>query len=186
MNAAPWQQDAPDGEEDERGSRWPKRAAWREPPRLADAMLMSGVVGPPWPFQLGTPPRDPYVRSVAVAFTEYADGDTFTCDVDLWPGLRQRMLCRLAGINAPDRGEGGREEAAAELVRVLALGAVTVEAVHPDKFSGRFDALVVVDRPGDTALIVNTWLVREGLAVPWDGRGKRPLVPWPRVRPGGG
>jgi endonuclease YncB( thermonuclease family) len=135
-------------------------------------------------FALGRNPADPGVRWATWIPGEYMDGDTFTCDVDFgFRGyqLRGRMLCRLAGMNAPDAGEGGRAEATAELARVLGLGdpTVIVEAMHADKFSGRFDAVVVVSPPGQPPIVVNEWMVGHGLAVPWDGRGKRPVVPWP-------
>lgn len=159
---------------------------WREGVRLADVLLVAGYAAPPFPTELtrAPAPRDTYVRSIYVR--EVIDGDTFRGDVDLGFFTWSRQSCRLAGINAPDHGEGGREEAKAELARVLALGPVTVESVRADKFAGRFDAVVIVaPADGSAPIIVNNWLVRQGYAVPWDGTGKRPLVPWPRPVPGG-
>lgn len=119
---------------------------------------------------------DPYVRAVTV--DRIIDGDTFVCAVDLGWDLTLTQSCRLAGLNAPDLGEGGRDEARDMLADLLGQGPVTVQSVHRDKFGGRFDAHVLVDAPEPIA--VNDLLVQLGYAVPWDGRGPRPLVPWPR------
>jgi endonuclease YncB( thermonuclease family) len=50
---------------------------------------------------------------------------------------------------------------------------VTVQSVRPDKFAGRFDALVYAN---DTN--VNDQMILDGYAVPWNGVGKKPIVPW--------
>lgn len=125
--------------------------------------------------------RDDYTR--AVDRVEVIDGDTFRCDVDLGFYVRVRMSCRLAGINAPDRGEGGYSEARAALATILAAGPVTVRSVRPDKYAGRFDALVTVQRQPGESLLVQRWLIDSGFAVEWDGSGPRPLVPWPPAAP---
>lgn len=120
--------------------------------------------------------KDSYIRSVAVV--EVIDGDTFRCDVQLGFYVTVRMSCRLAGINAPEHNQPGGPEAKAGLAELLAAGSVTVESVRADKFAGRFDAKVVVTGWGTTT-DVRAELIRRGLAVPWDGTGPRPLVPWP-------
>lgn len=120
---------------------------------------------------------DPYVRAVTV--DHVIDGDTFWCSIDLGWDLTLRQKCRLAGLNAPELGEDGHDDAGVMLEQLLAQGPVTVQSVHRDKFAGRFDAQVLVDTPTG-ALEVNDRLVQLGYAVAWDGRGKRPLVPWPR------
>jgi micrococcal nuclease len=123
--------------------------------------------------------RDGYVRAVDVV--RVIDGDTFVADVDLGFYVRVRMSCRLVGLNTPDHGEPGREEARQVLAELLGRGTVSVESVAHDKFAGRFDAVVVVEPVGGKVVVVNAELLRLGVAVPWDGRGKRPLVPWPPV-----
>jgi endonuclease YncB( thermonuclease family) len=124
--------------------------------------------------------RDAYVRGVDVV--RVIDGDTFIADVDLGFYVRVRMSCRLLGINAPDRGEGGREEAREALGELLAQGPVSVESVRADKFAGRFDAVVFVT-VGPDVVVVNDALVKLGVAVRWDGTGRRPVVPWPPSAP---
>lgn len=129
--------------------------------------------------------NDDYVRRVTVV--RVIDGDTFVCDVDLGFHVTVRMSCRLAGINAPDRGEGGYTEARGALAGLLAdARSVTVCSVRADKYAGRFDAEVSTWPCGaGPTLRVNDVLVDEGFAVPWDGTGPRPLVPWPPVPPPG-
>jgi endonuclease YncB( thermonuclease family) len=128
--------------------------------------------------------HDPYVRNVVVEHV--IDGDTFTCALDLGWDLILTQRCRLAGLNAPEVGEPGHDEARDMLEQLLA-GVVTVQSVRRDKFAGRFDAQVIaVDGAGAAPVNVNDQMVRIGYAVAWDGRGKRPVVPWPpRPNPDG-
>jgi|SRR5881227_1521642 len=116
---------------------------------------------------------DNYTRTATLPTV--IDGDTFRCTVDLGFYVNVRMSCRLAGINAPDAGEGGYAEAKGRLSELLlAATTITVVSIKPDKYAGRFDAVVFADR-----LNVCQQLVTEGLAVVWDGKGAKPLVPWP-------
>jgi endonuclease YncB( thermonuclease family) len=127
---------------------------------------------------------DEYVRPVEVL--RDIDGDTFVCQVDLGFYTWTRQSCRLAGLNTNEPDEPGGPQAREELTRLLTLGAVTVRSVRVDKYAGRFDALVFVLGSGGRTLIdVNRTLVERGFAVPWDGRGPKPRVPWPRPGPGG-
>jgi len=126
--------------------------------------------------------RDPYIRAATVV--RVIDGDTFLCDVDLGFYVTVRMSCRLAGINAPEHNQPGGGEARTALAAMLGKGRVTVESVRADKYAGRFDAAVFVTEPTDSAGMyrawnVNAWLVEQGYAVPWNGEGPRPPVPWP-------
>lgn len=129
------------------------------------------------------PVADDYVR--AVTRVVVLDGDTFGCDVDLGFYVLVRLSCRLAGLNTPDRGEHGYMEARNRLAFLLTTGTVTVRSVRADKYSGRFDAIVQVTGGGRT-IIVNDVMINEGYAVPWDGTGPRPSVPWPPVRKAAG
>ncbi len=127
-------------------------------------------------------PADPYVRAVTVV--RVIDGDTFVADVDLGFYVRVRLSCRLAGVNCPELTEPGGAEARTALATMLGLGPVTVASVRVDKFSGRFDADVVVSEPTRDPGFrqewhVNGWMVERGYAVRWDGRGAKPAVAWP-------
>jgi endonuclease YncB( thermonuclease family) len=155
---------------------------------------VTGFLAPTWrgvPLDGGLPRgwaaslvADEYVRAVE-GVVRLIDGDTFLCRVDLGFNTLAKQSCRLAGLNCNEIGEPGGPEARDELARLLAGGAVTVHSVHADKYAGRFDALVyVAGAGGRTLLDVNRSLVEHGYAVPWNGVGVKPRVPWPRVAPG--
>jgi endonuclease YncB( thermonuclease family) len=140
----------------------------------------------------GVPTLDNYARRVAVV--RVIDGDTFLCVVDLGFYVGARMSCRIAGINAAEHNEPGGPEAKARTEQLLGLGVVDVESVRADKYAGRFDAHVIVstplvDRGPKLGLMFDRYdvgqtLVDEGLAVPWNGTGPRPHVPWPPTQKG--
>lgn len=128
---------------------------------------------------------DEYVRQVVVL--DVVDGDTFRVDVDLGFHLRARMLCRLAGLNAPEHDEPGGAEAREALASLLSDRDVSVRSVRVDKYAGRFDAQVFAFDPPrapnpQRVWHVNGWLVEQGFAVAWDGRGPKPPVPWPPAK----
>lgn len=129
--------------------------------------------------------RDDYTR--AVTLVRVVDGDTVVLDLDLGWHVRSRWSCRLVGINAPDRGEGGYAEAKAALGTILAGGPLMVMSLSldpDDKYGGRFDGQLYVHVRGrEEVLSVQQWLVEHGYAVAWDGTGRRPLVPWPPPQP---
>jgi micrococcal nuclease len=123
--------------------------------------------------------KDDYTRGVTLV--RVVDGDTVVLDIDMGWHVRSRWSCRLIGINAPDRGEGGYAEAKAALGTILAAGPLAVRSLKldpDDKYGGRFDGLLFVRR-GDEVLLVQRWLIDHGYAVEWNGEGPRPLVPWP-------
>jgi hypothetical protein len=138
-------------------------------------------------MSMGRMPTDTYTRVIFP--TAVIDGDTFVGEVDLGFYCYVRMSCRLAGINCPDGKEGGKSEATVELTNLLApvddedIPVVVVRSVKADKFAGRFDAEVFVSkRDASGAMVeinVNQRMIELGVAVPWDGRGQRPRVPWP-------
>jgi micrococcal nuclease len=111
------------------------------------------------------------------------DGDTLTVDVDLGFGLHHRgdtskgLPLRLAGCNARELHDPGGQEARDHLAALLPAGTVlTLRTVRPDKYGGRYDALV--DHDGrDLA----TYLIATGWAAAWNGAGARPVPPWPNT-----
>jgi endonuclease YncB( thermonuclease family) len=93
---------------------------------------------------------------------------------DLWaydvPG-------RLARCNAREVNEPGGPEARENLAATLPAGtAVLVRIVGTDEYGGR--RLVEV-RLGDGTDLVADLVARQWLA-PWNGRGPKPVPPWPR------
>jgi micrococcal nuclease len=104
------------------------------------------------------------------------DGDTAILDVDLGFYTTVRMSCRLVGINCREHDQPGGKEATAYTASLLPIGTeVVVTSVIPDKFAGRFDGHIELPDGRDVADV----LVRAGFAAQWDGRGPRPVPPWP-------
>lgn len=124
---------------------------------------------------------DPLVRGAELV--RVVDGDTFMARIQLWPDpqLELTISVRVAGVNAPDRGQGGYAEATSELTRILTGGPITLQAVRVDKYGGRVDAVVAVrpDSPEGGPVLAADELVDAAVAVRWDGHGLRPVVPWP-------
>lgn len=120
----------------------------------------------------------PAYRYTAVV-VEVHDGDTFTADVDLGFGVWLRgQSYRLAGCNARELAEPGGIEARDHLRVPLPAGArVTLTSIRPDKYGGRYDAAVTLPDGSD----LTNLLVADGWAALWNGRGSRPVPPWPRA-----
>ena len=109
------------------------------------------------------------------------DGDTVMALV--WtPPVQQYVLtgCRVLGVQAPEMDEPGGPDVAAAVAELVQPGRLLlIGDVHSYPRPAHITCSVaLVDGP-DLA----TWLLERGYAVPWDGRGKRPTVPWPPVPP---
>jgi len=113
-----------------------------------------------------------YIYSATVLNTH--DGDTATMVVALGFDVTIRLKCRLSGLNARELASPGGPEARDHLAQMLAAGPVTVESVHWDQFGGRFDAVVYAG-----GVNVCAQMIADGYASPWNGRGPRPVPPWP-------
>ena len=104
------------------------------------------------------------------------DGDTVLLDVDCGFYVIIRQLCRLAGINAIEHNKPGGPEATAHLLGLLPVGLVVVmRSTGVDKYAGRFDALLTLPDGRD----VCAQMVADGYAAVWNGKGPRPVPPWP-------
>jgi hypothetical protein len=118
-------------------------------------------------------------RGNAYAGTAYAPigGDTHhVCVVDPLLLIPVILTVRVRGVVAAVLDEPGGAEAANAMAGLLPLGAVvTLRQVTADKLAGRVLARVTTAAGVD----VGQWLIGQGLAVAWDGRGPRPAVPWP-------
>jgi endonuclease YncB( thermonuclease family) len=116
----------------------------------------------------GTPPvYGPYRLHVI----RVVDGDTIDAEVALWPGLSQRTLVRLAGVNAPEirtrddcERNAGRAATAFVTRTLQAARRVELDAVDLDKYGGRVVGLVYVDGRS-----LGELLVQAGHARPYDG-----------------
>lgn len=105
------------------------------------------------------------------------DGDTFRADVDLgFDVWLNDIAFRLNRINAPElssvspKGRISRDE----LREILEAGReITIKTVKDKKEKyGRYLADVYVDT---TDICVNDWLVTNGFAKYWTGKGERPV-----------
>jgi endonuclease YncB( thermonuclease family) len=118
----------------------------------------------------------PAYRYAAVC-TGVHDGDTVELAVDLGFHVWVRgQAFRLLDCNARELTEPGGLEARDHLAALLLALAVTVSSVKPDKYGGRFLARVTMPDGSDLVggLIAAQW------AGPWNGKGVKPVPPWPR------
>lgn len=106
------------------------------------------------------------------------DADTLEIDVDL--GFRTWLIgqhFRLAGCNCHEAKTDAGRAATQYVTELLPAGtAVTLRSIRDDKYGGRMLADVFLpDGPSVVEL-----MIRRGWAARWDGRGPKPLPPWPR------
>lgn len=135
------------------------------------------------------PTPESYRWQMLATVTGNHDGDTCDLDVHLPFGLRlvhdapgsPIRGIRLLGIACNELRAPGGPEAQAHLAALIPPGTLvilqTVEADRPieaDKYGGRYDAVVYVGGQSVAGL-----MVAAGYAVPWNGRGAQPPVPWP-------
>lgn len=138
--------------------------------RAAIAAILSALALPAGAHPLDGRPYEARVLSVY-------DGDTFTADVAVWPGVTARAHIRVAGVDTPEiRGRCPREKrlarAARDRARALLGKAAIVENVRRGKYAGRVVARVTLaegPRKGETLASV---LIDEGLGRAYDG-GRR-------------
>lgn len=99
-----------------------------------------------------------YARIVNVV-----DGDTCDIEVDLGFSVKVKHRFRLAGINTPERGQPGWQEATDYLRTFLNLP-VIIHSIKLDKY-GRYLAVIFEGDAQRTS--INDRLLALGLAVPY-------------------
>jgi endonuclease YncB( thermonuclease family) len=115
-------------------------------------------------------------REYPVAVVRVVDGDSVLVDVDLGFWMTARLSCRLALCNAIELGQPGGPQAKAHLAGLLPEGTVTtVRSVGVDKYAGRFDGWLALPDGQDASSV----MIAAGYAAYWDGKGPRPVPPWP-------
>jgi len=130
-------------------------------------------------------------RTYPAVVLEVHDGDTVRVLIDRGGDDFWRTWLRLLGGNTRELAEPGGKEAGDHLRALLApctpttaagLWAMPVQVVSTswDKYGGRIDGHLLVPGVGDAM----DRMIRDGYAAPWNGRGPRPVVPWPPT-PGG-
>lgn len=109
------------------------------------------------------------------------DGDTFEVEI-AWGRRRfdRPVPIRLLGCNAHELGTPGGDAAMVNLRQMLPAG-TPVLLVNPtdDKYAPRLDAEVIYHAMGSLRNLAVD-LVAQFWAAPWNGKGPRPLPPWPR------
>jgi endonuclease YncB( thermonuclease family) len=122
--------------------------------------------------------KKPSPYTYAARVIRVIDGDTIVADVDLGFNMWVReQSFRLVGLNAREHTQPGGREAAAHLSEILLVSTlVRLTSVKPDKFGGRYDAVITLPDGSDLATV----LITTGWAAAWDGSGTKPLPPWPR------
>lgn len=107
------------------------------------------------------------------------DGDTVVLDIDLGYHSWQRdQSHRLAGCNAWEKATVAGAAARTNLIGLLPTGLeVSVRTVKPDKFGDRYDAYITLPDGRDLTFL----LIAEQWVAAWDGKGLKPVPPWPRT-----
>jgi len=101
------------------------------------------------------------------------DGDTIGLDIDLgfdhmivaldWTG-KQRLSCRVFGINAPELKTAAGKQARAFALTLLPVGSMCSVASHGwDKYGGRFDGTITLPDGSD----FGETMIASGNAVPF-------------------
>lgn len=112
--------------------------------------------------------------------TRVIDGDTLAADIDLgFNTWRRDQTLRLAGCNAREHADpNGGKQALDNLTRMLPAGTVlTLSTVKPDKYADRYDAAITLPDARDLTAV----LIAAGWAIAWNGKGVKPVPPWPRA-----
>ena len=112
------------------------------------------------------------------------DGDTLYGDIDQGLGVWNRGLSksgmglRLWGCNAREIEDPGGPEARARLLQLVPIGSIQpIVCLDWDKWSGRIDVQITLSTGEDLVdkLIAEQWAAR------WNGKGAKPVPPWPRT-----
>ena len=130
------------------------------------------------------PPPVPAPQRLNATVVDHGDGDNVYVDIDLqmFNLVARRQSVRVAGIAANEAKDPGGPEAAAALAQRLPDGSqVVLTVVRWDKWGGRHLAVVAYRGADGRSRDLGSDLVAEGWAVPWNGRGAQPKVPWPRA-----
>lgn len=93
------------------------------------------------------------------------DGDTVVVDVDLGFRIRQRITCRLDGINAPELRTPEGKDARDVLMLLISGKTLAVHTIkdRTEKY-GRYLLVVYLE---DGVTTANQWMLDNGHAVPY-------------------
>jgi endonuclease YncB( thermonuclease family) len=113
-----------------------------------------------------------FIRNATVV--QVVDGDTVSVDVDNGFHTHVRMLCRLKGIDAPEKNTMAGKAAKLFLTNMLPPGTpVVVDSISIDKYGGRFDGEMWIVESGEN---IGKMMIRTGNAKTWAvGKEKKPF-----------
>lgn len=123
----------------------------------------------------GIVPSYTYAAVLGVA----QDGDNVRADIMLgFDCVIEGQSVRLVGGNARELDEPGGVEAAANMRAVAPAGArVVLRSLRADKYGDRYGGRITLPDGDDLTerLIAGGWMAL------WNGRGPKPVPPWPRL-----
>jgi len=97
------------------------------------------------------------------------DGDTVDVMVDLGFKMYSKQRIRLAGIDTPERGQEGFDKAKDRLKELVLNKDVLLNTTRASKWGYFLGEIFPI---GDTVVSVNSTMLSEGLAKPYDGGTK--------------
>lgn len=108
------------------------------------------------------------------------DGDTVDVNVDLGLDVHVNQRLRLLGINAPEHGSPDGDASTRWLKQYLLPGDVVIIRTQKDKREkyGRYLATIEAAPKawtGSLPIDIATESIKAGHALPWDGKGTRPV-----------
>ena len=121
----------------------------------------------------------------AARVDKVVDGDTCNLSIDLGFCIYYAHSCRLFGINAAEHGTPAGDAAKLFLEGLLPVGTLVIVRTQKNESEkyGRILGTIVVPpkktrKKGvvvPTPVSINDQLVAAGHAIPWDGKGARPV-----------
>lgn len=104
------------------------------------------------------------------------DGDTVEVTASLGFDVWRNVSVRLSGINAIELAQPGGKDARDHLIGLMPVGSVvTLTSLSYDKYGGRVDGTLGLSGGRDASAV----MVADGFAAAWNGKGPRPVPPWP-------
>ena len=140
---------------------------------IAAAVAGAGVL----PARAGDVPSGPAVIPIAATVAYVIDGDTLRIDPITWGDGREFVRVRLETFSAPEIGKRARcetearlgERAKSRMAELIRPGDhVILYSARPGRYAGHLIADVRLSNNQDPGL----FLLREGLAVPFDRRSR--------------
>lgn len=135
------------------------------------------------PVPLPPVPAPVQLNAKVVAVT---DGDSINVIVNPYKrhyvgSAEEPQPIRLLGCNAREKEMPGGPEARDHLAALLPPGTrIVLVTTDDDKFAPRWDCGVIYADPLGQSRDLVVDLVADNWAAPWNGRGTKPVPPWPR------